>query len=100
MVYTVFDKKTSDTNRGTGVSSGIVSENKELAKQLLKPIVRKFEKKLHSPFIDSNRGAHLADMQLLSKCNKEIDFLLYAIDIFDKNASAVLLKDKKKYHNY
>ena len=52
-------------------------------------------KELHSPFIDSNCGAHLADMQLLSKCNKEIDFLLYAIDIFDKNASAVLLKDKK-----
>ena len=46
MVYTVFDKKKSDKNRGTGVSSGIVSENKELAKQLLKPIVRKFEKKI------------------------------------------------------
>ena len=58
------------------------------------------KKKLHSPFIDSNRGAHLADMQLLSKCNKEIDFLLYAIDIFDENASVVLLKDKKKYYNY
>ena len=46
VVYTVFDKKTSDTNRGTGINSGIVSENKELAKQLLKPIVRKFEKKI------------------------------------------------------
>ena len=57
-------------------------------------------KELHSPFIDSNCGAHLADMQLLSKCNKEIDFLLYAIDIFDENASVVLLKDKKKYYNY
>ena len=34
-------------------------------------------------------------MQLLSKSNKEIKFLLCVIDIFSKYASIVPLKDKK-----
>ena len=34
-------------------------------------------------------------MQLLSKCNKGIRFLLCAIDIFSKYAWVVPLKDKK-----
>ena len=34
-------------------------------------------------------------MQLLSKCNKGIRFLLCVIDIFSKYAWVVLLKDKK-----
>ena len=42
--------------------------NKELAKELHKAIIRKFNKrKVHSPFIDSIWGADLADMQLISK---------------------------------
>ena len=39
-------------------------------------------------------GANLADMQSLSKSNKGIKYLLCAIDIFSKYASAVPLKDK------
>ena len=74
---------------------GQFPKTKNQLNNYLNQLSENLKKKLHSPFIDSNRGAHLADMQLLSKCNKEIDFLLYAIDIFDKNASAVLLKDKK-----
>ena len=47
MVYTVFDQKTSNTNKGSGINSDLVSENKELSKELLKKIVRKFEKYIH-----------------------------------------------------
>ena len=49
MVFKFFDKKTF---RGT-VENKIKSNN-ELAEKLLKPIIRKFEKrKVHSPFIDN-----------------------------------------------
>ena len=34
IVYKFFDKKTSNTNRGTGINSDIVSENKELDEEL------------------------------------------------------------------
>ena len=53
--------------------------------QLNKPIIRKFEKrKVHSFFVDNILGADLANMQLLSKFNKGIRFLLYVIDIYSK----------------
>ena len=39
--------------------------------------------------------ADLADMQLISKFNKEFRFLLCVIDIFSKYAGVVPLKDKK-----
>ena len=41
-------------------------QNKELAEELRKPIIRKFEEwKVHSCFIANILGADLADMQLL-----------------------------------
>ena len=40
-------------------------------------------------------GVDLADMQLISKYNKGIRYLLCAIDLFSKYAFAVHLKDKK-----
>ena len=40
-------------------------------------------------------GVDLADMQLLSKCNKGIRFLLCVIDTFSKYAWVFPLKDKK-----
>ena len=50
-------------------------QNKELAEELRKPNIRKFEKrKKHSSFIDNIWGADIADMQLLSKFNKRICF--------------------------
>ena len=45
-------------------------------------------------------GADLADMQLISKFNKGICFLLCVIDIFSKSAWAILLKNKKRHYNY
>ena len=65
MVYNFFDKKST----GSGVN--IPSEfNEQLAKELHKPIIRKFKKrKIYSGFKDDIWGADLADMQLISKFN-------------------------------
>ena len=54
-------------------------------KELAEPIISKFEKrKVHSAFIDNVWGTDLADIQLISKFNKKIRFLLCVIDIFSK----------------
>ena len=60
-----------------------------------KPIIRKLEKKVHSPFIDNIWGADLADMQLISKFNKKIRFLLCVTDIFSKYAWVIPLDHNK-----
>ena len=77
MVYKSFDEKTS--------VSGIKNENisdKRLAEILHKPIIRKFKKrKLRSPFMENIWDADLAYMQLASKFNTGICFLLCIIDI-------------------
>ena len=49
---------------------------------------------MHPPFIEHTWGADLADMQSLSTFNKGIRLLLRAIDIFNKYAWVVPLKDK------
>ena len=60
-----------------------IKQNLQLAKELHKPIIRKFKKrKAYSGFKDNIWGADLADMQLKSNFNKEFRFLLCAIDIF------------------
>ena len=60
-----------------------------------KPIISKFKKrKVYSFIRDKIWGADLSDMQLVSKYNKEVRFLLRAIDIYSKYTSFVLLKDK------
>ena len=74
----------------------LAPQNKQLAEELHKPIIKKFEKrKVHTAFKDNIWGADLADMQLLSRYNKGIRFLLCVIDIFSKYAWFVPLKDKK-----
>ena len=88
MVYKFVDKKTS----GCSIKSENISN--KLAEELHKPIVTKFKKrKVHSPFIDNIWGAELADMQLISKYNKEFRVLLCVIDIYSKYASVIPLKD-------
>ena len=77
MVPKFFDKKAF----GRGINNENIS-NKELAKELHKPTIRKFNKiKVHSPLIDNIWGADLADIQLISKFNKGIYFILCVIDI-------------------
>ena len=61
MVYKFFDKKSE--------GSRIVynKENMQLAEELHKPFIRKFEKrKVYSSFRDNMWGADLADMPLLN----------------------------------
>ena len=90
MVYNFFDSKVS------GSGAKLIPENEQLANELHKPIIRKFEKRrVYSTFKDNIWGIDLADMQLLSKYNKGIRFLLCATDIFSKYAWVVPLKDKK-----
>ena len=67
-----------------------------MADELHKPIIRKIKKrKVYSSFRDNIRGVDLADMQSLSKYNKEIEYLLCAIDLFKKYAWVFPRKDKK-----
>ena len=78
------------------INTKITPQNEQLAEELHKPIIRKFKKrKVYSTFKDNIWGVDLADMQLLSKYNKGIRFLLCVIDIFSKYAWVVPLKDKK-----
>ena len=90
MVYKFFDKKSS--------GSGIVKKsNVKLADELHKPVIKKFSKhKVYSSFKDTIWGVDLADMQLLSRQNKGIKYLLYVIDLFSKYAFVVPLRDKKR----
>ena len=95
MVYKFFDKK----SKGSGVkhvNTKLTPQNQQLAEELHKPIIRKFEKrKVHAAFKDNIWDADLANIQLLSRYNKRIRFLLCVIDIFSKYAWLVPLKDKK-----
>ena len=50
---------------------------------------------MYSSFKDSIWGVDLADMQLISKHNKGIKYLLCVIDLFSKCAWIAGLNDKK-----
>ena len=69
MAYNFFDKKYRE--------SGIANEpNYQVANELHKQITKKFKKrKVCSSFRDNIWGVDLADMQSLSKYNKEIKYL-------------------------
>ena len=91
MVHKFFDKK----SKGADIKNEI-KENQQLANELHKPIIRKFKKrKVYSSFKGNIWGVDLADMQLMSKYNKGIRYLLCVIDLFSKYAWVVPLKDKK-----
>ena len=99
MVYKIFDKKSA---KGSGLTtlankSAIKSmSNKQFLDGLDKPIIRKFKRRrVYLLFEDNIWGIDLADMQLISKCNKEIRYLLCVIGLFSKYAWVVPLKDKK-----
>ena len=102
MVYKFFDSKVASPDKksvGSGakrVNTKITPQNEQLAEERHKPIIKKLKKrKVYSTFRDNIWGVDLADMQLLSKYNKGIRFLLCVIDIFSKYAWVVPLKDKK-----
>ena len=96
MVFKFFDKKSVSLSKSSG--TGIVNEwNCQLANEFYKPIIRKFKKRrVYSSFRDNIWGVDLADMQSLSKYNKGIKYLLFAIDLFSKYALVIPIKDKKR----
>ena len=88
--FTIFFHKKS---AGSGAKS---MPNQQLANGFHKQIIRKFKRRLvYSSFKDNICGADLADMQLISKHDKVIGFLLCFIDLFSKYVLVVPLKDKK-----
>ena len=104
MIYIFFDSKVASPDKetmGSGATEPsslecVNNESLKLADEVHKPIIRKFNKrKVYSSFKDNIWGVDLADMQLLSKFNKGIKYLLCVVDLFSKYAFAVPLKDKK-----
>ena len=86
LVYKFFKGKT----KGSGLNI------KELAEELHKPIIKNFKRrKVYSSFKDNIWGVDLADMQLLSKYNKGIRYLLCVVDLFSRYAWVIPLKNKK-----
>ena len=80
MVHKFFDKKSPSlvdkSTDGSGVNTKLAPQNRQLAEELHKPIIKKFAKrKVHAAFKDNIWGADLADMQLLTRYNKGIRFL-------------------------
>ena len=89
MVYKFFDKKSTGSGAAKPSSSILADERH-------KPIIRKFNKrKVYSQFKDNIWGVDLADMQSLSRKNKDIKYILCAIDLYSKYAFVIPLKDKK-----
>ena len=85
MVYKSFDKET-----GSGVSL-----NEQLAEELHKPIAKKFKRrKVYARFKDNIWAADLSEIGSLSSKNKNVKYLLCAIDVFNKYAWVKPLKDK------
>ena len=87
MVYKFFDKK----SKGSGtkhVNTKLTPQNQQLAEELHKPIIRKFEKrKVHAGFKGNIWGADLEDMQLLSKYNKALNFIILLL----KNGCEIMI---------
>ena len=90
MVYTFFDKKSSGSGAATDPTY-------QLANELHMQIIIKYKRrKVYSSFRENIWVVDLADMQSLSKYNKEIKYLLCAIDFFSKYALVVPLKHKRR----
>ena len=89
-VYKFFDKKST----GSGIKS---MSNKKIADELQQPIISKFKRRrVYSSFKDNIWAVDLADMQLISKYNRGIRFLLWEINLFSKHAWIVPERSKKE----
>ena len=86
-LFSVAHKFFYKKSRGSGVDA---EPNYQLASELHRQTIRKFKRrKVYSPFRDNFWGVDLADVQLLSKYNKGIKYLLCTIDLFIKYACVV-----------
>ena len=94
IAYNFFDKKIASQTDKSAAGSGIKSipQNEQLAEELHKSIIRKFNKiKVYSPLKYNIWGAASEDMQLISKFDKGFRFLLCVIDIFLANMLGLFL---------
>ena len=98
MVYKFFDKKVSNSHRGTRIDSDVVSKRKrpsDLAEELHKPSIRFEKQKVRLSFKDNLWGADLKDVRLIIKFSKGLWFLWWAISIYSKYAGVVPWRNKK-----
>ena len=98
MVYKFFDKKSmgSGTAKPSYLERIVKDSSLILADELHKSVIKKFNKrKVYSQFKDNIWEVDLANMQSLSKKNKNIKDLLCALDLYSKYAFVVPLIDKK-----
>ena len=98
IVYKFFDKKVSNTDRGTRIDSDVVSKRKrpsDVAEEWHKQSIRFEKQKVRSVFKDNIWGADIEDVQLIIKFSKGLWFLWCAISIYSKYAWVVPWKNKK-----
>ena len=85
MVYKLFDNKTGSgaiATRKVGISI-----NEQLAEELHRTVIIKFKRsKVYARFKDNIWAADLAEVESLSSKNKNVKYLLRAIDVFTKYA--------------
>ena len=75
-------------------SKGSRIENKQLAEEIHKPIIKNFKRrKVYSSFKDNIWGVDLAGTSLIGKFNKEIRYLLCVIDLLSRYAWVIGLKN-------
>jgi len=78
-----------------GVKKNDTTWTDQLADELHKPIIKNFQKKkVCVNGIDKIWAADLVDMQVFSKSNRGVRYLLTVIDVFSKFGWMLLLKDK------
>ena len=95
MVCKFVNKKSAGSGVTTFANKSM-SNQLQLANELHEPIMIKFKRRrVYSSFKDSIWGGDLADMELISKYNKRIGYLLCVIDLSSKFVWFVPLKDKK-----
>ena len=86
MVYKILDKMSTlvtDKSASSGDVKSKIMSTQELAENLHKAIIRKFEKrKVHSFCRDNVWGADLTDIELICEFNQGTRFLLCVIDIY------------------
>ena len=71
--------------RADTVDATTITSHKQLANELQKPIIKKFQNhKVYSSLADNICAADLAAIQLVSKYNKRIRVLLFVMNTFSK----------------
>ena len=91
MVYRFFDKKKEKKKKTGSGASG----NKELAKELHRPVIKKFKRRVYPRFKDNIWAADLAEMGSLSSFNRGVKYLLSVINVFTKNTWVKPLRKKR-----